>query len=42
MMAFCGGHFRGGRAPLDLVLTKATREIGVFRSERGRSRLQRV
>ena len=42
MVSFGGGHFRGGRELLRHVVTKATREIGVFASERGRSRLQRL
>ena len=42
MVSFGGGHFGGCRALLRHVVTKATREIGVFASKRGRSRLQRV
>ena len=42
MVSFGGGHVRGSRALLRHVEAKATREIGVFASERGRSRLQRL
>ena len=42
MVSSGGGHVRGSRALLRHVEAKATREIGVFASERGRSRLQRL